>query len=310
MRVFCCIFTTVSLCIHRYSSRGSCNTSQAMCLPACASYSVEGSGSGDTCASSTSSHYDAIRLVACKFCALPENKHAALPPLPDGVLGSCHQYLSDIGVFVNAGRDTLGEASRAALAAVGYLPAANVIIASDAYDDNGDAQCKSAADAGVRVMLMPDDDDGMHSGGYGSSAPWKKAQSRFPHALAAAVVHMPIDVKWIISQDSDTALNLPAIAAILASQDPRSKVIFGCVYEHVRLPVRKSHHGGGAGMIFSRAAAELIVEAWRANLPYSAPRFPFQSLRRAYEVILCAGARVSTCGQRLRPEILGSSFST
>ena len=120
----------------------------------------------------------------------------------------------------------MGEASRAAAAAAAYLSPSHVIISTDAAaDDNSDHHdndndIAAAAAAGVRVMLMPDDDDGAHAGGYGSNAPWKKAQSRFrttkplnynrkplmnirfPHALAAAVAHMPPHVKWIVSQDS------------------------------------------------------------------------------------------------------------
>jgi hypothetical protein len=217
-------------------------------------------------------HHQAFRRVACSFCSLPANAHAPLPPLPRSIFSSCTEQLGDVGVFVHAGESTMTEASRAALAATRSLPPANVFIATDLSAGRVSADFMSM-EAGVAVVQLPDDDDGAHSGGYGASAPWKKAQSRFPHALAAAVARMPRNVKWIISQDSDTALNIPAIAAILATQDYSSKVIFGCVYEHVRQSVRKAHHGGGAGMIFSRAAAESIVDAWQAHLPHSAPRY-------------------------------------
>jgi hypothetical protein len=227
-------------------------------------------GINNTCVDSRSSrHYDVFKQIACGFCAVPANAHAALPFLSSRVFSSCQEQLSDIGVFVHAGNSTMGEASRAALALAMTLPATNIIIATDVSADSVPA-CVPVVDAGIRVMQMPDDDDS--AGVYGTNSPWKKAQSRFPHALAAAVAHMPRNVKWIISQDSDTALNIPAIAAIMASQESGSKVIFGCVYEHVRQLVRKAHHGGGAGMIFSRSAAESIVEAWRAHLPHSAPR--------------------------------------
>jgi hypothetical protein len=230
-------------------------------------------GSGTSCSASPATHhYDAFQRVACSFCSLPGNKDASLPPLPSGVFGSCLQHLSSVGVFINAGKITLSEASRAALALVGVLPSSNVIISSDFSDADDDIDTKAAFAAGVRVMLMPDDDDGSHVGGYGANAPWKKTQSRFPHALSAAINHMPDNVKWIVSQDSDTALNLHAIAVLLASHNHNDKIIFGCVYEHVRGQFRGSHLGGGAGMIFSLAAARSIEEAWRVNLPNSAPK--------------------------------------
>ncbi len=124
------------------------------------------------------------------------------------------------------------EAWHAAAAAAVHLPPSHVIIATDAAADNGDSAstaAAAAAAAGVRVMLMPDDDDGSHAGGYGTNAPWKKAQSRFPHALAAALAHMPPHVRWIVSQDTDTALNWDALAPVLASHRYDHKVIFGCV---------------------------------------------------------------------------------
>ena len=254
--------------IPRHASHARCNTSHLMCSSACEVAST-GSSSSACSASSITHHYDAFQRVACSFCSLTANKDAALPPLPSGIFGSCMQHLSDVGVFINAGRDTLSEASRAALALVSVLPPSNVIISSD-FDD--DIDTKAAVAAGVRVMLMPDDDDGSHVGGYGANAPWKKAQSRFPHALAAAVSHMPRSVKWIVSQDSDTALNLHGIAALLASHDHNDKIIFGCIYEHVRFHFMGAHLGGGAGMIFSLAAARSIEEAWRSNLPNSAPK--------------------------------------
>ena len=123
------------------------------------------------------------------------------------------------------------EAWHAAAAAALHLPPSHVIIATDAAADNGDnaSAAAAAAAAGVRVMLMPDDDDGSHAGGYGANAPWKKAQSRFPHALAAALAHLPPHVRWIVSQDTDTALNWDALAPVLASHHHDHKVIFGCV---------------------------------------------------------------------------------
>jgi hypothetical protein len=232
-------------------------------------------GSSNVCPASTAvHHYHAFQRVVCSFCSLPANIHANLPPLPSGVLRSCSQHLRDIGVFINAGANTLGEASSAALALASVLPPTNVIVSTDsaAGDNDIDAAAAAAtASAGVRFMLMPDDDDGSHVGGYGLNAPWKKAQSRFPHALSAAISHMPRNVKWIISQDSDTALNIPAIAVLLASHDSNDRVIFGCLYEHFRDKAKRAHLGGGAGMIFSIAAAQAVEEAWRSNLPHSAP---------------------------------------
>jgi hypothetical protein len=166
---------------------------------------------------------------------------------------------------------TLHEAKRAAATVATVIPPANVIISTDVLADD-DEHIRGDTLGGVRVMVMPDDDDGSHVGGYGSNADWKKVQSRFPHALAAAVSSFPPHVNWIISQDSDTALNLHALAVLLASHDHSDKIIFGCIYEHSRDARKKAHHGGGAGMIFSRAAALSIVQAWQSNLPFSAPR--------------------------------------
>jgi hypothetical protein len=250
-----------------------------MCSSLFGPVSSAGGSSSTTCSSSTNAacsatphHFDAFKRVACGFCALPGSADASLPPLPPGIFSSCRRHLRGVGVFINAGRSTLGEASRAAAVLAGVLPPANVIISSDSADVNyDDDDVHSAIAAGVRVMQMPDDDDGSHAGGYGSSAPWKKAQSRFPHALAAAIAHMPQHVKWIISQDTDTALNLPAISTVLASHDHNDRIVFGCVYEHFRDRARRAHPGGGAGMVFSRAAALSIEHAWRSNLPHSAP---------------------------------------
>ena len=239
--------------------------------------SAKGAATEDSSSSSTCSvplfgrHYDAFKRVACSFCALSENAHAALPHLPPHFFSSCSEQLGAVGVFVNAGVRTLHEAKRAASTVASVIPPANVIISTDALADD-DEHIRDDALVGVRVMVMPDDDDGSHIGGYGSDAHWKKAQSRFPHALAAAVSNFPPHVNWIISQDSDTALNLHAIAVLLASHDHSDKIIFGCIYEHSRDARKKAHHGGGAGMIFSRAAALSIVQAWRSNLPFSAPR--------------------------------------
>ncbi len=312
MRIFfdCeALFSIVIFTLHL-----SCNTSQALCSvsrqfqPDAAHMASSEAGT----APDNGHHHRAFRRVICAYCAAPANANAALPPLPRSALVDCQEQLSDIGVFVHAGTGTMSEASRAALAAATSLPSANVIISTDVADESIAGDYKSAADAGIRVMPMPDDDDGAHSGGYGADAPWKKAQSRFPHALAAAVRHLPRNVKWIISQDSDTALNIPAIAAVLASQDPGSKVIFGCIYEHVRQSLRKAHHGGGAGMIFSRAAAQSIVEAWQAHLPYSAPRCLCSTKPCFFETVLkfCAGARASTCGLPAQRKYAASSCST
>ena len=270
------VLMTSRACVASCHACVSCNSSHVMCSSL---YPVSSAGSSSTTCSSSSNeacsanrhHFDAFKRVACGFCALPGNADASLPHLPPGIFSSCKRHSRGVGVFINAGRSTLGEASRAAAVLAGVLPPANVIISSDFADVHDDYDVNSAIAAGVRVMQMPDDDDGSHAGGYGSSAPWKKAQSRFPHALAAAIAHMPQHVKWIISKDSDTALNLPAISAMLASHDHNERIVFGCVYEHFRDRARRAHPGGGAGMIFSRAAALSIEHAWRSNLPHSAP---------------------------------------
>jgi hypothetical protein len=189
--------------------------------------------------------------------------------LPD-VFSSCDEHLKAVGVFVNAGESTMREAAAAAAALTASLPASHVMVSSDVAPDAEVAVILGK----VKVMIIPEDDDADVVASYGSRAPWKKAQSRFPHALAAAVSALPADVKWIISQDTDTALNIPAIASLLASHDFNDKIVFGCMYEHVRDARKGPHHGGGAGMLFSRAAAEAIVQSWRASLPHSAPRYP------------------------------------
>jgi hypothetical protein len=266
-------FVLIASCTCRLMSCFSCNSSHVMCSSLLNAVSSAGgsSRSSNGACSAAPHHFDAFKRVACSFCSLPGSADAPLPPLPPGTFSSCRRHLRGVGVFINSGRSTLGEASRAAVVLAGVLPPENVIISSDFADVHDDDDVYSAVAAGVRVMQMPDDDDGSHAGGYGSSAPWKKAQSRFPHALAAAIAHMPQHVKWIISQDTDTALNLPALSAMLASHDHNDRIVFGCVYEHFRDRARRAHPGGGAGMVFSRAAALSIEHAWRSNLPHSAP---------------------------------------
>jgi len=68
---------------------------------------------------------------------------------------------------------------------------------------------------------------------------------------------LPPEVEWLVYADSDTALNLPAIAHMLSGFDPEDRVALGQLFEHF---IGTPHWGGGGGMAFSRPALDAIVD--------------------------------------------------